>query len=1315
MSASSQQTPPQRPARDAALRIGTLNVNGLASKLTLIVALAAAHSVDLLCLQETHLSQETTSSAMAAASKAGWKLLCGTPAYDTAGRGTAGVAILTRWPATLAGKGSGQQAGRWMAAMVHRPHSRPFEVLNLYLPANNQGDAQTMAETLLAEAATRGEQRMLIGDWNLTPFQEPIQTVHRNGALHLADDLLGPALLNTTTRSSQAGRFIDFALCSSPLAPTARGQVVADISDHDLVWYDLDFQGDFEPSLCSPPKRRLQATHAVQPEQWEQIFPKEVFQRHVREQNVEKAWQVLSDSAENALQAGTGPGRTWVGPPVQQQMPPVKVEALQTVRERRLRRFHRRLQESIRQPHCHELSARVWRTWIGIRDWHPELGSLTFSDPSDLQAVSVCIAREKDAATSRRIAQWQQRMENSEAATIRWVKRDVDEEVYDADAPVHPQLKVEHLQRKWSDVWNPQDMQQVEAIRPFLQQLREPAPCEALVFTPASLRRIVCKGQHKAAGPDGWKPAHWALLPDSFFESLSLLWDLILRACRLPEAWLKIRCVLIPKQEGEGFRPISVAAIGWRVGLTAIMNQLHPWLESWLPESVVGGLRNKGTADAHASLHDDVVQALNSRTPLYGAKLDVSKCFDSVIPAQAIMIFEHQGAPPQLTSLLALFYGRASRRFEFSGVVAANALTCARGLLQGCPASCGLLAGVMAVWHSHVTQTANIKCSVFVDDRTIWAQDDHQQVVRALQATAEVDAACGLQLNRRKCAGFATGLARQRVLKQALGDIQLDWEVSGKFRLLGVSYNLTRHRRTPANEQAAVVALKRLSKIRILNLSWHKKKRIIRSLVIPLFSHVGAWHTLSRVQLGKWRRQIELAILRPIRGRSRFLLWAGLFGADLDPEFVLDFAVIRHELWRIKKGLAPRKRLQRVVRLPRGEQQPQQQAQPAALRPQPARAVPSAHEPDRVVEVLAKWGWTQLSDTKFRTQRGVLDLAWDGYSAIKQAAVLGWERSLWDREPRALDADTMPLHGVAHPCCSEHKVWLQGDRARDRPSLRTALGAGFDGHIGAAVSESEVRCCCGEPVPSRQHLTWRCAHQRHAAPLRQPVNGAELRLLLPSVPFPTDLHCRHLEADARRLSNHLFQEYGLGHAPVVVATDGSCIGRKLSIRRAAWSVVTQDGYTCAGALPGLDQCAPAAEAYAFAVAAQASQETGIPVHIVTDCKMLLRLASNAARGLLPHTGRSAIWHLLRCASISWIPSHGKQPEYRHPWLDTALVRGLNEKADKAAVAACESRLRLASFQEWSRATEVAEQWESVALRRQHAACEALRASLVTAA
>ena len=612
--------------------------------------------------------------------------------------------------------------------------------------------------------------------------------------------------------------------------------------------------------------------------------------------------------------------------------------------------------------------------------------------------------------------------------------------------------------------------------------------CVSLPFAKPSLRRIVCKGQHKAAGPDGWKPAHWALLPDSFFESLSQLWDLILRTCRLPQAWLKIRCVLIPKQEGEGFRPISVAAIGWRVGLTAIMNQLHPWLESWLPESVVGGLRNKGTADAHASLHDDVIQALNNRTPLRGAKLDVSKCFDSVLPAQAIMIFEHQGAPPQLTSLLALFYEHASRRFEFSGVVAANALTYARGLLQGCPASCGLLAGVMAVWHSHVTQTANIQCSVFIDDRTIWTQSDHQQVVRALQATAEVDAACGLQLNRRKCAGFAKGLAQQRVLKQALGDIQLDWEVSGKFRLLGVSYNLTRHRRTPANEKAAVVALKRLSKIRILNLPWHKKKRIIRSLVIPLFSHVGAWHTLSRVQLGKWRRQIELAILKPIRGRSRFLLWAGLFGADLDPEFVLDFAIIRHELWRIKKGLAPRKRLQRVVRL----QQPQQQAQPDAPRPRPARVVPSAHEPDRVVEVLAKWGLTQSLGHRegFSTLPGMATVpsskrrCLDGKGRFGIVSPERWMQTLCPcmvlptraflntrfgcRETALvtglpLELPWVPaLTGTLGPqCLSQKCVAAVASRCRlDSTSLGDALTKGMLPSSGSPLTELSFACCC---------------------------------------------------------------------------------------------------------------------------------------------------------------------------------------------------------------------------------------------------------------
>ena len=1301
MSAAPQaQQAQERGLPQATLRVGTLNVNGLACKLSQVVDFANRHAIDILCLQETHLSAVTAPSAVAAARKAGWKLLVGSPAVDSTGRGTAGVAVLTQWPVAVGFISDGDQAGRWMTVFVHRPRFRPFEVVNLYLPASDKGQAQAMANQILQDAAARGTARFVIGDWNLTPWEEPVQTTHRCGALHLADDLLGPELVNTTTRTNHAGRHIDFALCSTELAPISRGQVVTGISDHDLVWYDLELSAHLEPALHVAPKRKLQATQPVSQDTWEGLFPAESFAKHLSDQDVEQAWRVLSSAAESALQPKQGPARHWVGQPVQTGHQTEKAEVLQSVRERRLRRLHRRLEENLRQP-TQALSTKIWRTWQEVRDWYPELSGLSFSERSDLSSVATCIEKERVAAQQGRIQQWKQRLDNSEAAAIDWVKRDLVDEPFEMGTPIHPQLKVSHVQSKWREVWNPPQMPAVADILPFQQHLNPGRQCDAVSFTAGALRRVVERGRHKAAGPDGWKPAHWALLPEGFFTAFASLWQVVYNTSVMPQAWLQIRCVLVPKGEAGGYRPISVASLAWRIGLTVVMQQLHPWLEAWLPSELCGGLRGKSTDDAHSTLHDDIVNALNNRSSVFGVKLDVSKCFDTVVPGQALHIWQRQGAPLAVVRLLGVFYSDSNRRFEYHGAVAAEAFSCKRGLLQGCPASCGLLAGIMALWRGYIChQAPSIRCSVYVDDRTVWTDTSCEVVASALEATAEVDEACGFRLNLSKCEGFATGVAKQRTLRRTLQERQLDWPVSGRFKLLGVVYNLTRRRRTPLNEKAAAKVLKRLTRVKLLSLDWHKKRRIIRAAVLSLFSFVGAWHTVSKAVLGKWRRQIELSVMKPVKGRSRFLLWAGLLGPELDPEFQLDFAVFRHELWRLRKGLPARPRLSRPVRR---RPNPQQPVQPALrLR---------VFEPDRLVEVLNKWGWTRVDGSCFQTPLGVLDLAWDGMATIKAAARFGWERALWQTEPRACDDNCKLKYNSHHPCFAEHKVWLRSQRAAHRHSLRTALAAGIDGHIATGATGSVVTCTCGEATPSRQHITWRCPQQQHASVLRYPADDAELRLLIPCVKHPSDCFERNLLHDAGRVATLLTQAFAQTQAQVTVATDGSCIGKVHALRRAAWSVVVQGCDPVADALPGLDQSAPAAEFYAAAIACKAAADTGVPVHIVSDCLAVTKLAHRARLGHRPPPTRTALWPLLGSTTLSWVPSHGKQPHWQHGVLDTASVRKLNELADKAALSACQRRLASPAFSTWLRATKEAEAWERAALHRQYHACEALRATL----
>jgi exonuclease III len=58
------------------LRIGTLNVQGLAYKLSSVLALALTLQLDILCLQETNLTIHSIPSAQLAAASAGWNLVC---------------------------------------------------------------------------------------------------------------------------------------------------------------------------------------------------------------------------------------------------------------------------------------------------------------------------------------------------------------------------------------------------------------------------------------------------------------------------------------------------------------------------------------------------------------------------------------------------------------------------------------------------------------------------------------------------------------------------------------------------------------------------------------------------------------------------------------------------------------------------------------------------------------------------------------------------------------------------------------------------------------------------------------------------------------------------------------------------------------------------------------------------------------------------------------------------------------------------------------------------------------------------------------
>ena len=310
-----------------------------------------------------------------------------------------------------------------------------------------------------------------------------------------------------------------------------------------------------------------------------------------------------------------------------------------------------------------------------------------------------------------------------------------------------------------------------------------------------------------------------------FFTCLASLWQACLLAQQVPQDWLHIRCVLVPKPKG-GLRPISVPCLAWRIGTTSILQQLQPWLDSWLPPFLLRGLKHRDAREAHELLHHDISQALQSHRKFFGAKLDIRKCFDSVSPLQAIHVWDHVQAPPEVTALLKFFYSFSARRFESHRVCAAEEFMCSMSILQGCPASPALLAGLMSVWGFHVLQRTSVSISGYIDDRTVWAlgNNGHHRVVEALICTQQTDEAMGFSLRGDKCELFAAGKSSCNLLQTAAGNSGFHWLVVVSFKLLGVQYNLSRRRFTPLTGRLRNQVLHRLSRICVTRLLSRSKQ-----------------------------------------------------------------------------------------------------------------------------------------------------------------------------------------------------------------------------------------------------------------------------------------------------------------------------------------------------------------------------------------------------------------------------------------------------------------------------------------------------------
>ena len=754
--------------------------------------------------------------------------------------------------------------------------------------------------------------------------------------------------------------------------------------------------------------------------------------------------------------------------------------------------------------------------------------------------------------------------------------------------------------------------------------------------------------------------------------------------------------VFIDKKIPGETRPISLAQIAWRIGSKWLVWALRDWTDTWLDDSVLGGVPASSPSDMHT-----FVEWANTPDSIYVSQ-DLAKCFDSINYDALKHVMIKLKMPSAALNLILNFYCAQRRFLTYRGASTGTWLWPERGILQGCPLSPLIAASFMRLW-SQTVRTSGLRAHSFVDDRLIIAnQTMIAQLQQAKRQGDVFDTACGFECRPSKCAIAA----RPTTAACALADA-FQYKLSDELDLLGLVHKIGQ----PGAARLAKPILNKIEAraqcIQVLPVPTRERSRLIRQLVLPCL-HWCAGHI-----------QIQHAVLRKLRR----IIFRAIQGQALhDLPFVVGFSVLGWQLDPLTS--AKHAILDTIIRFHLRRPRWQDHVPVALALAKWREALPNARDLLNELE----W-WTDDScDSIYRLDAhqqlrtfciGIdhpsIIHAWlDEAVRIEELHKCGRIKQSLHRTETDNLAQGMTLPGPpARTQClfNGHRQLWSG--ARDHVDHHTAFATGcsvwyaFRGQRPHG-DDPQAQCKCGLTLPSRPHLVWTCpAFASCKLGLEVPQHRAEERLFakcisaMPAAP-PVPEYASVIDECVRSLNQHVPEESYL-----CIATDGSS---SHDIAAFAIHFPTLNQQISSG-IPGEDQSPFRAELEALHLSLQAIERIDwrkrkrVPhIVIISDCQAALDIVAGhygSCRLLAAqiHETRRRVEAKVSIELV-WVPSHGKlSPKFiGHPAFTMHFLRECNSKADQLANLCMRRRLHESARHHWHLQVAADQLWEARVLK-----------------
>ena len=313
------------------------------------------------------------------------------------------------------------------------------------------------------------------------------------------------------------------------------------------------------------------------------------------------------------------------------------------------------------------------------------------------------------------------------------------------------------------------------------------------------------KLKSSAPGADAWQAHELKCLGKRSLLNLAKLYNAIELHGIWPTCLLEVPVATIKKKSGEtarDIRPISLASHIYRLWACTRFKQLRPWMDTWLPNTLRGGVHGRDTTDIYYHLALDIENS-NSRNTLFGILFDFQKCFDNIPWSIEKGLLRDLGLPTQVANSMYYFAQNMRRRFKLGSSVG-PIMTNTNSIMQGCPLAIIRINCLIAAWSESISQNTSLttcKLGAFVDDRSI-RSTSIRELQEAINVTEQFDSAIDAIIEHNKTVVFATSTSgRQQV--EHLTYQQQPLPSAPDERLLGGHLSFTKRRARKLADQRA--------------------------------------------------------------------------------------------------------------------------------------------------------------------------------------------------------------------------------------------------------------------------------------------------------------------------------------------------------------------------------------------------------------------------------------------------------------------------------------------------------------------------------